>query len=85
MKIATLITALILSTSNFANTQKIGGDGTDELIQICNFIGGDGTDGEIGGDGTDGEIGGDGTDEENNNNDTEEKLICELINLDSKY
>jgi len=62
MKTANLTTLLlILSTSSFANTQFIGGDGTDNFIQNCIIIDGHGTSTPIGGDGTGAPIGGDGT------------------------
>ena len=85
MKKANLIfLLLILSTSSIASMQLIGGDGTDDFIQVCEKIGGDGTDKDIGGDGTDAPIGGDGTDMETGGDGTDapnNNQVCYVVNI----
>jgi len=81
--------ALVILTSLLSNTvlsqENVGGDGTEETVQYCIYVGGDGTEKSIsvGGDGTEGAIsvGGDGTEASISvgGDGTEGSIICELI------
>jgi len=57
----TIIAAFLITVFFTNNSLAIGSDGTESQVQVCHFIGSDGTEFPIGSDGTESQIGSDGT------------------------
>ena len=90
----TLIIAAIFTLTLSNTAHSIGSDGTEAYIQICSYIGSDGTEAPIGSDGTEAPIGSDGTEAPIGSDGTEssfsiiqktDKIICQIVPKDTKY